>query len=121
MFLILSQEHYPEVEKGLNAIRTSDEPMTVRLNRLVSELKKKTKACRKDELVYGRRYGVFGISHFANAWRDRRLIPNHGEVYLYVWTLGEDGVFYTVNGWGTPSFSNNPSGRDGRNLLIEIP
>lgn len=121
MFLILPQEHYPEVEKGLNAIRTSDEPMTVGLYKLVRELKKNEKTCRKDDLVHGRRYGVFGISHFANAWRDGRLILNHGEVYLYVWTLGEDGVFYTVNGWGTPSFSNNPSGGESENLLVEIP
>lgn len=54
----------------------------------------------EQDLVPGHNYGTIGFSLDANAWRNGKLIQNHGEVYLYAQTYQADGTFYAKNAWG---------------------
>lgn len=101
--VIVHATHYDEVKRRIEAIREMDEPK--RLEYDCQKLKEELindfgVAASEDALSVGRRYGAIGYSCGANAYRNGRFIPNHGEIYLYAWTYYEDGVFRQEDAWG---------------------
>lgn len=107
-FHVLPYEHKHLADDILMRIRKMDCANRPTLTREVENLFPFTLRKRRSELVVGRRYGVFGISPFANAFRDGKLLTNHGEVYLYVWTFCEDGTFCSTNAWDGHTFDAYP-------------
>ena len=121
-----NQFHVPPYEKleladaAIQRIREAEGAMRAQLVRELDALRTHTVVTPRSKLTVGRRYGVFGISPYANAWRDGWLIPNHGECYLYIWTLGDDGVFYNKDAWDSYSFDPYPCKGEGNNILVEL-
>lgn len=103
MIIIIPAKYRNEVDRRIDAIREKDEPK--RLEYDCEKLKEALIAefgevSDSDALVCGRNYGVIGYSPMATAIRRGEAIPYHGEIYLYVWTYCEDGMFRTTNAWG---------------------
>lgn len=120
MFHVLPYEKLELADAAIERIRESEGAMRARLIRELDALRPHTIETPRSKLTVGRRYGVFGISPYANAWRDGRLIPNHGECYLYIWTLGDDGVFYNKDAWDSYSFDPYPCKGEGNDILVEL-
>lgn len=102
--IMVLHEHYDEVNRRIEAVRAADEPK--RLEYDCEKLKESLIndfgiASGKEALVVGRRYGALEYSMGANAVRNGMVIQNHGEIYLYVWTYCEDGVFRQRDAWGS--------------------
>jgi hypothetical protein len=100
--IIVPNEHYGEVNRRIEAIREADEPKRLEYdceNLKDSLINNFGVPCGRKDLVVGRRYGVLGYSMSANAVRKGEVIRNHGEIYLYVWTYHEDGVFRQTDAW----------------------
>lgn len=117
-FHVLPYEHRHLADEVLKRVRAKDRALRANLTWEVENLLPLTVTKTRSELTVGRRYGVFGISPFANAWRDGKLLPNHGEVYLYVWTLCEDGTFCSTSAWGGCAFNAYPCKNFG--VLVEL-
>lgn len=101
--ILVRNKHYEEIKKRIEAIRAKNEPK--RLEYDCDKLKEEIltefgESVSRDVLVPGRRYGAIGYSMGANAWRNGELVRNNGEIYLYLWTYYEDGVFRQNNAWG---------------------
>lgn len=114
----------PAEKKGLaDAIiqRVREQPyMHAALARELGSLMKETIPVPLSSLRPGHPYGVFGISSFAFAYRNGKAIPNHGEVCIYRWTLGNDGVFYQKDAWDFYYFSAFPCSGYSEGILIEL-
>lgn len=103
MMILVPNKHLQEVERRIESIRKKEEWKRLEYDcaklreELASEFGQITK---KEELVVGRRYGVIGYSIGANAVRRGQVLENTGEIYLYLWTYREDGVFFQTDAWG---------------------
>ena len=120
MFHVLPHEKAYLADEAIERIRAQDKYLRASLAREIPALMKQTKTMRRNELTVGRRYGVLGISPFANAVRDGKICERHGEVYLYLWILGEDGMFWNENAWGHLEFSAYPCHGEAEGILVEV-
>lgn len=122
LFHILPYDKNFMAQNLINELREKDRALSANLESGLAKLLPFTVPTYRSGLVVGRRYGVFGISPYANAVREGTVVPNHGEVYLYVWTLGDDGLFYTKTVWDGYTFSAYPgrSSGAGQGLLVEL-
>ena len=117
---VLPHEKAYLADEAINRVRAKDKYLRASLAREIPALMEQTKPMRRNELTVGRRYGVFGISSFANAVRDGKICQNHGEIYLYIWTFGEDGIFWNENAWGHLEFSAYPCRGEAEGILVEV-
>lgn len=120
LFHVLPFERKHMADEALKRIRESDKTFRAGLSRELNNLIPYTETTHRKDLVVGRRYGVFGISPFANAWRAGTLLRNHGEVYLYVWTFCEDGTFRSDNAWNGYIFDAYPAKGAAEGILVEL-
>lgn len=120
LFHVLPFEKRHMADEVLERIREKDEALRANLARELNDLMPYTEAKNRGELVVGRRYGVFGISPFANAWRRGKLLQHHGEVYLYIWTFCEDGTFRSDNAWDGYTFDAYPGKGEAEGILVEL-
>lgn len=118
-FHVLPYDDMHLADEALARIRAA-ESMRHELVRAMDTLRPYTVLKMRSELAVGRRYGVFGISPFANAWRDGKLVERHGEVYIHVWTFQEDGTFTNANAWGGVSFDAYPCKGAADGILVEL-
>lgn len=120
VFHVLPHEKAYLADEAIERIRAQDKYLRANLAREIPALMEQTKTMSRNELTVGRRYGVLGISPFANAVRDGKICERHGEVYLYLWTLGEDGMFWNENAWGHLEFSAYPCRGEAEGILVEV-
>ena len=120
VFHVLPHEKAYLADEAIERIRAQDKYLGASLAREIPALMEQTKTMRRNELTIGRRYGVLGISPFANAVRDGKICERHGEVYLYLWTLGDDGMFWNENAWGHMEFSAYPCRGESEGILVEV-
>ncbi len=118
-FHVLPYDERGLADEALARIRDA-ESMRSEMVRTMDALRKYTVLKARSALTVGRRYGVFGISPTANAWRDGKLAERHGEAYIYVWTLQEDGTFANANACGGVSFDAYPCKGAADGILVEL-
>lgn len=105
---------YDEISKHITELRQKDHP-----NASMSDLQHKTKAyveeLRSDLASYvpadavrstlkmNTRYGTIEYAPRATAFRNGRMIPNHGEIYTVVWHFDRNDpeILYCANAWGS--------------------
>lgn len=112
VFHVIPHEKAYLADEAINRVRAKGKYLRASLAREIPALMEQTKTMR--------RYGVFGISSFANAVRDGKICENHGEIYLYIWTFGEDGMFWNENAWGHLEFSAYPCRGEAEGILVEV-
>lgn len=117
-FHVLPYEHRHLADDVLMRVREKDCAYRAALTREVETLFPFMVRKRRSELTVNRKYGVFGISSYANAMREGRCLRNHGEVYLYVWTFCKDGTFCSASAWGEYAFDAYP--RKNFGVLVEL-
>lgn len=120
LFHVLPFEEKHMADEILNRIRAKDRELRANLIWELESLMPHTTTKYRKDLVVGRRYGVFGISPFANAWRNGILMQRHGEVYLYVWTFCEDGTFRSDSAWDGYIFDAYPGSGAAKGILVEL-
>lgn len=101
--ILIPYEHCDEVRHRLERLRVESEPHSLEY----ACAKLKESLCNdfgitvdRTRFVPGKRYAVLGYSIGANAVRGNKVVTNHGEVYLYLWTYYEDGIFRQEDAWG---------------------
>lgn len=119
-FHVLPHEKAAMADEIIATIREKDKYLSANLAQEMDRLRPFTVRTYRKDLVVGCRYGVFGVSPFANAVRDGKIVPNHGEVYLHVWTLGDDGIFYTHTAWDGVLFDAYPCRGQAEGILVEL-
>lgn len=101
---VLPHEKHHLVETGIKAARESSRRLSTSLDLLIEALIPEATPMNKGDLKGGHRYNVLDVSPTANAWRDGKLLLNHGELYELVYTYTEEGVLGATNAWGIPIF-----------------
>ena len=109
LFHVLPFERKHMADEALKRIRESDKTFRAGLSRELNNLIPYTETTHRKDLVVGRRYGVFGISPFANAWRAGTLLQNHG-----------DGTFRSDNAWNGYTFDAYPAKGAAEGILVEL-
>lgn len=73
VFHVIPHEKAYLADEAINRVRAKGKYLRASLAREIPALMEQTKTMRRNELTVGRRYGVFGISSFANAVRDGKI------------------------------------------------
>jgi len=102
---VLSRSHYDSVLAELRAARNSGRTLFTACELLEEKLRSDADLVRINSLVPGKRYGYLGVSPSATAERNGRMVPNHGEIYLYSATyqtiFGKNGpALVSETAWG---------------------
>lgn len=131
-FIIIPAAKRDLVDKKIEQMRTDPLPMHMTreqyMQKGIGELAKELGEIKtKKDLIVGHRYGVISFSQHANAWRNRKLLKNHGEIYLSTMFYQDDGTyqvegkFIMVDAWGAPQFCEVLDGEDyDKGLYIEM-
>lgn len=102
--IIIPAEYCECVMHRINVIREKDDgsiDLAYECKNLNKELiNEYGVAGSKADLKVGGKYGVVGYSSTATAHRRGKQLKYHGEIYLYLWTYGEDGKFHQADALG---------------------
>lgn len=118
-FHVLPYEKRHLADEALRRIREADGATRLQLQREMDALLPHTVLKYRCNLDH-QRFGVFTYSPYAFAYRNGKMIPNHSEVYIVIWALGQDGVFYNKDAWGSIYFNPYPCGGMAEGILVEL-
>lgn len=102
---VLAKAHYQSALNELNEARNGGRTLFTACELLEEKLRAGADKVHVGSLVPGKRYGYFGVSPSATANRNGKMVPNHGEIYLYSATYQEtignkNNVLVSESAWG---------------------
>ncbi len=106
--------------EAIERIRAQDKYLRASLAREIPALMKQTKTMRRNELTVGRRYGVLGISPFANAVRTARYASGMERFTSISGYSARTGCSGMRTPGGHLEFSAYPCHGEAEGILVEV-
>ena len=98
---ILPAEKYQLALSKLETARNSGHPLASAIYSLIYDLIQEANPATEADLVVGRQYAMMELHPFANAWRNGKLLINHGEIYAALYQYTPEGTFSCDSALGT--------------------